>query len=121
MDITRRSDIERLVNCFYTKAKVDDVIGIFFTQWPMDWERHLPLMYSFWENALFFSGGYAGNMMEVHRKVHEKMAMKPEHFERWTHLFCQTVDENFEGETAERAKQRALGMATMLQIKIPVV
>lgn len=121
MDICQRSDIELLVNAFYAKATKDEMIGVFFTQWPMDWEKHLPLMCSFWENTLFYSGGYVGDMMEVHRKVHEKMPMQPAHFERWTQLFCQTVDEYFEGEMAERAKQRALGMATMLQIKIPVV
>lgn len=121
MDISHRSDIEHLVTAFYEKATKDPTIGPFFTQLPMDWEKHLPLMVSFWENTLFYTGGYSGNMMDVHRNVHEKMPLEPAHFGRWTQLFCQTVDEYFEGELAERAKQRALGMATMLQIKIPVV
>jgi len=121
-DITNRTDIEILINAFYTKAKSDDLIGDFFaTEMAIDWEKHLPLMYAFWDNALFFSGGYSGGMMAVHRHVHERKTMNPAHFERWTDLFRQTVDEHFEGETAKRAKQQAMSMALMLQIKIPVV
>lgn len=118
-DITNRADIELLIDTFYPKATQDPLIGHFFTHVvAMDWEKHLPIMYTFWENALFFSGGYVGNMMDIHRAVHVKSSMTASHFERWTTLFCETVDELFEGENAERAKQRALGMATMLQIKL---
>ena len=120
-DITNRTDIEKLINAFYPKAITDVLIGHFFTTvMKIDWEKHIPIMCTFWENTLFYTGGYTGDMMGLHKAVHQKSAMKPEHFERWTLLFCQTVDELFEGESAERAKQRALGMATMLQIKIPV-
>lgn len=120
-DISNRADIERLVGAFYQKAKVDDrLIRFFGGGIAIDWESHLPIMCSFWENALFYSGGYGGDMMGIHRRVHGQVAMEGGDFERWTALFCETVNENFEGEVAERAKQRALGMATMLQIKIPV-
>lgn len=120
-DISNRSDLEKLINRFYEKAKMDPVIGHFFgPDSGINWDKHLPIMVTFWENTLFFTGGYSGDMMGVHRNVHHKNPMKPEHLERWTQLFCLTVGENFEGESAERARQRALGMATMLQIKIPV-
>jgi len=33
-------------------------------------------------------------------------------------LFNQTIDELFEGEKAEQAKQRALSIATVMQINI---
>jgi hemoglobin len=118
-DITNRKDIEKLIDAFYSKATQDELIGHFFTTvMKIDWEKHNPIKCIFWENTLFFSGGYTGDMMGLHKAVHQKSAMNSEHFERWTFLFCQTVDELFEGENAERAKQRALGMATMLQIKI---
>jgi len=118
-DITNRADIETLISAFYLKATADPLIGHFFTTvMTIDWEKHIPIMCTFWENALFYSGGYTGDMMGLHRAVHQKSSMTTEHFERWTFLFCQTVDALFEGESAERAKQRALGMATMLQIKI---
>ena len=118
-DITNRNDIEQLIQAFYAKATYDPLIGHFFTE--VNWPEHLPTMYTFWENALFYTGGYLGDMMGIHSGVNQKNPMKTEHFEQWTFLFCQTVDELFEGEATERAKQRALGMATMLQIKIPVI
>jgi hemoglobin len=120
-DIQNRSDIEKLVLAFYEKAKSDAEIGPFFTTIiPIHWEEHLPAMCNFWENALFYTGGYRGNMMEIHRAVHEKIPMSALHFQRWTNLFCQTVDELFWGEKADQAKQHALNMALMLQIKIGI-
>ena len=44
--------------------------------------------------------------------------LKAEHFRRWTYLFNLTIDELFEGENAERAKQRALSIATVMQVKL---
>jgi hemoglobin len=121
-DILHRAHIEQLITAFYAKATTDPVIGHFFTTIiTIHWETHLPIMCNFWENALFYSGGYAGNMMDMHRAVHHKIPMSPAHFQRWTDLFCQTTDELFEGEKAEQAKTHALNMALMLQIKIPVV
>jgi hemoglobin len=35
------------------------------------------------------------------------MPLEKAHFERWTTLFKQTIDELFEGDLAEQAKQRA--------------
>jgi len=40
------------------------------------------------------------------------------HFTRWNELFAQTVDELFEGTNAILAKQRALSISTVMQIKI---
>ena len=56
-DITSKADIEMLVNRFYDKVKVDDLIGYFFTKVvQVNWDKHLPVMYRFWDNALFFTG-----------------------------------------------------------------
>ncbi len=118
-DIRNRSDIEKLVNTFYQKATKDELIGHFFTtSIPINWEEHLPVMCNFWENALFYTGGYAGNMMNKHQEVNHKIPIHPEHFQRWTDLFCQSIDELFSGEKAEQARQHALNMALMLQIKL---
>ena len=37
---------------------------------------------------------------------------------RWLQLFTSTVDELFEGEKAELAKQRAMSIATVMQLKL---
>ena len=51
------NDIKLLVNSFYDKVKADTVIGYIFNDIAkVDWEKHLPVMYDFWENVLFFTG-----------------------------------------------------------------
>ncbi len=121
-DIENRDDIIRLVNTFYDRVKPDDHIGHFFSKVvKVDWEKHLPLMYNFWENIIFHSGTYGGNPMHVHLDLHKKSAMHKEHFDRWIKLFNETIDDLFEGEKTEQAKQRALSIATVMQIKIAQV
>lgn len=118
-DIENREDIIRMVNNFYEKVKPDKTISYFFSQVAgVDWEKHLPVMYNFWENIIFHVGGYTGNPMKHHIDLHQKSPMKKEHFNRWIELFNETVDELFEGEKAEQAKLRALSIATVMQINI---
>ncbi len=118
-DIANRQHIEQLINSFYDKVKVDAVIGYFFTEViPVNWEKHLPVMYDFWENVVFYTGNYEGNPMQQHQQLHKKSPMRMEHFQRWLLLFAETVDELYKGEKAELIKQRAASIATVMQIKI---
>ena len=115
-DIYTKKDVEQLVNLFYEKVKEDKLLAPLFTR--VNWELHLPVMYQFWENAIFFSGGYIGNPMAAHILLHKKTALNHEHFSRWTLLFNNTVDELFQGNKAELAKQRANSIAVVMQTKI---
>ena len=118
-DIRTREDIELLINLFYDKVKSDPVIGYIFTDIvKVNWNKHLPVMYSFWENTIFFTGGYSGNPMEIHKRLNQRVSLKAEFFEQWTTLFTDTVDELFAGEKASLAKQRAISIAVVMQIKI---
>lgn len=118
-DITNRSDIKNLIDNFYAKVKVDPLIGFFFDKViPVNWDKHLPLMVDFWENIVFQNGSYEGNPMAQHQHLHALSPMKMDHFQRWTKLFNESVDELFEGEKAIYIKQRALSIATVMQIKI---
>jgi hemoglobin len=118
-DIEAKADIQLLVDAFYKKVKMDAVIGYFFTDIvKVHWEKHLPVMYNFWENTLFYTGSYEGNPMELHKHLHRVMPLTADHFTQWTNLFNHTVDELFEGKKADLAKQRAISIATVLQIKI---
>lgn len=118
-DITAREDIELLVNSFYEKVKQDDVIGFIFTDIAqVNWEKHLPVMYDFFENMLFYTGSYTGNPMELHRHINRLLPLTREHFQQWELLFCNTVDELFEGDTAALVKQRALSISAVMKIKI---
>ena len=118
-DIKTRADIELLVTTFYDKVKTDPVIGHIFTSvFKVNWQRHLPVMFDFWDNTLFYTGSYGGNPMESHRRLHRIFPLNEDHFNRWVALFMQTIDELFEGEKALLAKQRALSIATVMKIKI---
>ncbi len=118
-DPSNREDIEILINAFYDKVKTDPIIGHFFTSVvEVNWEKHLPVMYDFWESILFQKSNYSGNPMAKHQEIHNKYPLKMEDFQHWIALFTETVDENFEGNNAETAKQRGMSIATVMQIKI---
>ncbi|MEL1243816.1 group III truncated hemoglobin [Flavobacterium sp. DGU11] len=117
-DIKDRKDIEHLVNAFYDKVKNDDVIGYLFNDVArVNWGEHLPKMYNFWENILFYTGNYSGSPMIVHRELHSKNTMTKEHFNHWNHLFNETVDSMFEGVKAEEIKSRATNIAAVMMYK----
>jgi hemoglobin len=118
-DIQNRKDIELLVNRFYQKVISDEMIGHIFTEVAkLNWEKHLPVVYDFWENSLFYTGAYNGNPMEMHKRLNRVIPLTPGHFDRWNQLFFSTVDELFAGEKAALAKQRAFSISTVMQIKL---
>jgi hemoglobin len=117
-DIKNRTDIEKLINAFYDKIKTDTKIGYFFTEVAhVNWEKHLPRMYDFWENIMFSTGDFVGNPMAKHKELHQKSTMTKAHFQHWNDLFDETVDELFTGEKAEEIKQRAANIATAMMYK----
>jgi hemoglobin len=75
-------------------------------------------MYGFFENMLFYTGSYTGNPMELHKHLNRLFPLTEEHFRQWIYLFSITVDELFEGTTANLVKQRATSIAAVMQIKI---
>jgi len=118
-DIEDRKDIELLVNTFYDKVKTDSSIGFIFNDIAkVNWDKHLPVMYDFWENTLLFTGNYTGNPMEIHRRLNQVIPLTAAHFQQWLLLFTNTVDELFAGQKAELAKQRGISIAMLMQLKI---
>jgi len=118
-DIESRDDIELLVKSFYEKVKIDPVIGSIFTDIArVNWEKHLPVMFDFWENTIFYTGSYSGNPMKSHQNLNKLFPLTKEHFSRWNQLFASTVDELFEGDKAVLAKQRAISISTVMQLKL---
>lgn len=115
-DIESNIDIEILVNSFYEKVKKDPQISHFFKQ--VNWATHLPTMYVFWENVLFYTGSYVGNPMLLHKAIHEHMPLSKKDFDQWIHLFHETINENYEGKMAEAMKERANNISIIMQTKI---
>ena len=82
-DIHNRNDIIRLVDAFYDKIKTDQVIGFIFNDIAqVNWEDHLPKMYDFWDNVLFFTGNFDGNPMQKHKELHNKCPLTHAHYIR---------------------------------------
>lgn len=107
-DIESFEDVKLLIDTFYTKVRADDIIGYIFNDIAhVDWEKHLPKMYAFWEFLLLGKDAYQGNPLEVHRRLGEKTKLEEAHFDQWVKLFTSTVDELFHGRNAEEAKNRA--------------
>ena len=118
-DIQSRTDIEQLVRAFYERALADASIGFLFTEVAqIDLDTHLPHLCDFWENILLKPNGYKRNVLKKHLDLNQLSALKPEHFQQWLLLFEQTVDELFEGEKAQSAKNKAQSIALVIQTKL---
>lgn len=114
-----REDIEHLVNSFYTKVVKDETIGFFFKDViKVDFEKHLPKMYSFWETLLFGQISYKGNPMAVHFPINELQAMESRHFDKWLELWKLTIEENFAGESADMAIYKSENIAKLMAFKM---
>ena len=114
-DLATRHDVELLVRTFYRAAAMDDVLGPVFAAAHVDWPTHLATVTDFWMWQLLGVRGYEGNPLRAHEPIDRKMPFTDAHFARWSALFTETVDEQFEGPTAELAKARAAKMAHALQ------
>jgi len=114
-DITNSSDVKLLVDTFYKQVMVDESIGHFFTEVAkINLETHMPIMYSFWNNVLFYTGEYKRNAMGKHVEMSKKSPLNQEHFDRWLNLWGSTVDNLFTGDKAEEAKSKASQIAKMM-------
>jgi len=118
-DIRNEVDIRFLVDQFYIQAKTDPLLAPVFNQWiGEDWSKHLPIMYSFWNNVLFHQGGYKGNPMQVHQRIHQKNPLSAKHFERWLALWTTTGRKHFAGPQVENLIERAESIAQIMQQKL---
>jgi hemoglobin len=118
-DIETREDVEMLVNTFYSKVRGNAVIGYIFNDVAkVDWEHHLPKMYSFWAGLLLGERGFTGNPMQRHIELSKQTTMSEVEFAEWLLLFNQTTDELFEGEKADEAKIRGANIARLMLHKI---
>jgi len=85
-DIETRKDIELLVDRFYDRMLGDIIIGFIFTDIAkIDPEEHKPVICDFWETVLFNRAVYkrGPEVMNVHKRLNEKVPLKKGHFRRW--------------------------------------
>ncbi|TDP57808.1 group III truncated hemoglobin [Flavobacterium dankookense] len=118
-DIQTQDDLYLLVEAFYKKLLADESISYIFTEVvKIKLEEHLPILVTFWSQAILGTGGYTNNLTQIHLDVNAKEHLSPELFTIWLDHFYTTVDENFKGSKAEQIKTQALNIATVMQIKI---
>lgn len=113
-DITTIEDIQLMVNTFYKKAQVDDLLGPVFNAKIQDWDKHLNIMYGFWQSVLLRQPSYHGAPFAKHISL----PIQRGHFTRWVELFSANVDELFEGEVAADAKERAKQLGLIFAHKL---
>ena len=116
-EIEEIGDIERLISLFYDKVNQDDLLSeVFNVHAKTNWESHLPKMVQFWSGILLDTSEYRGKPFDAHAKQSDHIS--PEHFKRWIALFRETIFENFEGEKAALAIQRAESIGAIFQYKL---
>lgn len=118
-DIENQEDLYLLVDEFYKKLLADPSISYIFTDVvKIKILEHLPILVTFWSQAILGTGGYTKNLTEIHLDIDKKEHLTPELFNIWLEHFNSTVDELFAGQKAEQIKTQALSIATIMQIKI---
>lgn len=120
-DITSREDLTVLMTAFYHELLSKPEISYIFTDVAkMNMKTHLPLIVDFWEMIVFQKNTYEKNVMKIHESLNLHSTFRKEHFNIWLRTFNLITDRLFSGTNAELVKQRALSIATMMQIKLKV-
>lgn len=118
-DIENRDDLLLLIEAFYKKLLADDSINYIFTDVAkINIGHHFPVLVNFWDTILFQSGTYQKNAIQPHIALHQKSPLEKHHFETWLLYFKESVDELFAGDNAFIVKERAVSIATVMQIKL---
>ncbi len=119
-DLDSREQIERFVDIFYQRLLADEQLApIFLDVAAIDLSVHLPHIKDYWSKLLLGEKAYSRHTMNIHRQLHGRRALLSADFERWLELFVATVDGDFAGPHAERAKQVATAIAANMRKSLP--
>jgi hemoglobin len=120
-DLATRAQVHDLVVAFYREIVFDDVLGPVFEEVAeVDWAVHIPKLIDFWCQLLLGEPGYDGSVWFAHREIDASERFRPEFFDRWYGLWCDTVDDGWCGPVADAAKAHATRIATMLARRLDV-
>ena len=115
-DQVTETEIERLVEEFYKKIRMDQELApIFNRAISGDWGPHLATMRKFWSSVMLTSGRYKGNPVAKHVRLE---GMKSHLFELWLALFRDTCHELFEDAVAKVFVAKAERIAESLKIAL---
>jgi hemoglobin len=119
-DIVSLQDIHGIISKFYEKLLNDKIMSPFFEEIVQQnqLDHHIQIIANFWSDILFDTRLYKENVMQKHLQKNAMMRFEKDHFELWTSYFFTTIDEYFEGLQASKMKNRALSIATIMQLKM---
>ena len=113
-DIRTEADINTLINTFYEKVGLDELLGpLFQADARVHWPQPLVTMRAFWKRVLLNNGGQDG--WPLPGSV--VLPATGEHWQRWRQLFLAAVEDNFTGPIAETAKGVAQEVAQRFAYK----
>ncbi|MFA4085067.1 MULTISPECIES: group III truncated hemoglobin [Mycobacteroides] len=118
-EIAGRDDIDTVVRSFYARALADELLFTYFLELRFgELEQYIPKMCDFWDATLFKTPSYREDPLHVHLHLNALYPLQSKHFERWIELWIATIDAQFAGPVAARAKKVAAQMACALQERI---
>jgi hemoglobin len=84
---------------------IDDILNA-----KVNWKKHLPMMYDFWENIIFLTNKYSGNPMIVHTHLNKLTPLTKEHFNRWINCLHKQLMNYLKGKKHrfQKKKRRVL-------------
>jgi hemoglobin len=120
-NLDSREDVQIMVKCFYESVFEDVMLApIFMASLGEDMAPHYARMTDFWEDQILGTFKFQGNPMKVHIELVERFSFDNDLFDIWLRLFNHNVDSLFVGENADRAKEQAANIATVMRLKIKI-
>jgi len=117
-DIESPDDVRLLVDEFYSAIREDALLNPLFSDVAqVDWQKHLPKMYAFWNGLILGIPGYDGRPFPPHTVL----PVTREHFQRWLALFHATIDRHFVGPGAKRAKDASASIAHTFAMRMGLI
>ncbi len=105
-----------MVTNFYALATKDVLLKPTFDKFidPELWPSHVERIVDFWSMVIFKNNDYLGQVFSKHIPMH----LSAEQIDTWVEIFTKTVQDNFAGDNAEEAIERAKAMGLMFKAKI---
>ena len=118
-DITSRDEVNHLVTSFYQNVLEEVMLApVFVATLGADMSNHYERMTDFWEDQILGTFKFDGNPMKVHLELAEKFNLDNDQFDIWLRIFHSTVDEQYVGPNADKAKEQAMNIATVMRVKM---
>jgi hemoglobin len=105
-----------VVERFYSRIRLDPLLGPIFNDAVHDWAEHLGRLTDFWSSVMLTSRRYKGRPLPAHLKHAD--AITPEAFERWLGLWQAATNELLPPDAAAALQVKAARIAESLSLGI---